>query len=112
MKYQILDNGLIEFFNTAGNSTAKIELSGSDLIIKPTSASNDGNIILGNENSSTTDVEFGIAAVPVTLKLVGGGTLTANGNELTIGSQFINNLILIRLTWIIKWFLTIKHIKV
>ena len=74
MKNQILDNGLIEFFNTLGTSTAKIEISGSDLIIKPTSASNDGNIILGNSNSTTSDVEFG------------GGTLTANGNTLNIGS--------------------------
>ena len=86
MKNQILDNGLIEFFNTLGTSTAKIEISGSDLIIKPTSASNDGNIILGNSNSTTSDVEFGTPAVPVTLKLVGGGTLTANGNTLNIGS--------------------------
>ena len=86
MKYQILDNGKIEFYNTVGNSTAIISLSGSDLIIKPTSASNDGNLILGNPNATTSDVEFGTAAVPVTLKLMGGGTLTANGNTLNIGT--------------------------
>ena len=86
MKHQILDNGSIEFFNTLGNSIALIQMSGSDLIIKPTSASIDGNLILGNEDATTTDVEFGSPAVPVTMRLMGGGTLTANGNTLNIGS--------------------------
>ena len=63
-----------------------IFISGSegDLYVQPISGSN-GDIILGKQDT-VGDVEIGLPSAEVSLKLMGGGTLSANGNTLNIGS--------------------------
>ena len=85
MKFQILNNEKLQFFNDVGELTGEIFLSGSgDMLITPTSAS--GDIILGSEDV-VGSVEIGNVNVPATLSLLGGGTITSNGNTLTIGDS-------------------------
>jgi len=84
MKFQVLNNEKLQFFNDNGELTGEIFLSASgDMLITPTSAS--GDIILGSEDV-VGSVEIGNVNITSTLNLLGGGTLTSNGNTLTIGS--------------------------
>jgi len=97
MKFQILNNEQIGFYNESGNLTSIIQPSGSNIIINPISP--DGNIELG-QNGVVNDVELGNLATPVDMTFLGGGTITPNGNTLYIGdpnlgdSIIINNLTL------------------
>ena len=85
MKYQLLNNEPLQFFNEAGDLIGTILISGSgDMLIKPESGSSK-DIILGNQDT-VGDVEIGLPSAEANLKLMGGGLITANGNTLTIGS--------------------------
>ncbi len=63
------------------------------MILRPESGSSNA-IIIGDQTTTGT-VEFGTVAAPVTLDLLGGGTITSNGNTLYVGSTgdtvIINN---------------------
>ena len=60
-------------------------ISGSgDMILRPESGSSQ-DVLIGNPNQ-VGDVEMGAAGIPIDLKLLGGGTITGNGNTLNIGS--------------------------
>ena len=85
MNFDILNNKPLEFFNQDGELMGKIFISGStgDLYLTPVSGS-DGDIILGNRDT-VGDVEIGLPSAEANLKLMGGGTISANGNTLTIG---------------------------
>ena len=83
-KFNILNNEPIQFFNAEGVLVGTIQISGSgDMIIKPESGSS-RDIILGNRDT-VGDVEIGLPSAEANLKLMGGGTISANGNTLTIG---------------------------
>ncbi len=85
MKFQVLNNEKLQFFNDLGELTGEIFLSASgDMLITPTSAS--GDIILGSEDV-VGSIEIGNVNIPSTLNLLGGGTITSNGNTLTIGDS-------------------------
>ena len=84
MKFRILKNEPLEFYNESGDLTGQVTISGSgDLIIRAESGSRD--VIIG-DNTTTGDVEIGTTAAPVTLKLMGGGTITGNGSNVYVGS--------------------------
>ena len=85
MKFKILNNEPLQFYDSNADLTGTIKISGSnkDLHIQ-TNYNNNQNIIIGNSDT-LGDVEFGITAAPVNLRLLGGGTLTSNGNILYIG---------------------------
>ena len=72
----------------------EIFVSGSgDLVILPKSGSNN-DIILGDQ-STAGDVEIGLPSAESTLKLMGGGTLSANGNTLNIGDPNVGDNVVI-----------------
>ena len=85
MNFDILNSKPLEFFNESGELMGKIFISGStgDLFIAPVSGTN-GDVILGDRNT-VGDVEIGLPSAESNLKLMGGGTISANGNTLTIG---------------------------
>ena len=84
MKFKVINGEPLQFHNQNGDLTGTIQISSSgDMIIRPESGSN--NIIIGDATTTST-VEFGTVAAPVTLDLLGGGTITSNGNTLNIGS--------------------------
>jgi hypothetical protein len=86
MKYQILNNEPIQFYNSAGELMGTISVSGSgDMIIRPESGSS-RDIIIGDPNIAG-DVQMGLVSAPINLELLGGGTITSNGNTLNIGSE-------------------------
>ena len=85
MKFQILNNEPVNFYNANGDLVGTIEISTSgDMIIRPESGSSK-DIILGNSDT-VGDVEIGIPSSPVNLTLKGGGTIGGNGNTLDIGT--------------------------
>lgn len=84
MKFNILNNEPIQFFNAEGVLVGTIQISGSgDMIIRPESGSS-RDIILGDQ-TTVGDVEIGLPSAEANLKLMGGGLISANGNTLTIG---------------------------
>jgi len=86
MKFNILNNEPLQFFNEAGDLIGTILISGSgDMIIRPESGSSK-DIILGNQDT-VGDVEIGLPSAEANLKLMGGGLISANGNTLTIGDS-------------------------
>ena len=71
----------------------EIFVSGSgDLVILPKSGSNN-DIILGDQ-STAGDVEIGLPSAESTLKLMGGGKISANGNTLTIGDSSLGDTVI------------------
>jgi hypothetical protein len=92
MRFQILNNEQIGFYNESGNLTSIIQPSGSNLIINPISP--DGNIELG-QNGVVNDVELGNLSTPVDMTFLGGGTITSNGNTLYIGNSNLGDSIII-----------------
>jgi hypothetical protein len=68
MKFQILNNEELGFFDDNGNKTATISVSGSNLILNP---SGSGDILLGND-STVNDVEMGIPSTPSNFTYLGG----------------------------------------
>jgi len=92
MKFKVLDNEPIQFYNTDGTLMATLQVSGSgDLVIQADSGSS-RNIILGDETSAA-DVEIGLPGVASSLTLMGGGTISSNGNILTIGSTTTSDIV-------------------
>ena len=85
MKFKILNNEPLQFYDSNANLTGTIKISGSggDLYITPESGSS-RDVIIG-DSTTVGDVEIGGTSSPVNLRLLGGGTLTSNGNILYIG---------------------------
>lgn len=94
MNFDILNNKPIEFFNENGDLVGQIFISGStgDLYVR--ASGSNGDIILGNENT-VGDVEIGLPSAASNLKLMGGGTISANGNTLTLGDSSIGDTVII-----------------
>ena len=94
MNFDILNNKPIEFFNENGDMVGQIFISGStgDLYVR--ASGSNGDIILGNENT-VGDVEIGLPSAASNLKLMGGGTISANGNTLTLGDSNIGDTVVI-----------------
>jgi len=85
MKFKVLNDEPVQFYNASGDLMGTISVSGSgDMIIQPNSGSS-RNIILGRSDT-VGDVEIGIPSTPVDLTLLGGGTISSNGNTLNIGA--------------------------
>ena len=85
MKFKILNNEPLHFYNTYGDLIGTISVSESgDMIIQPESGST-RNITIGDPNVAG-DVEVGLVSAPVNFTMLGGGTITSNGNTLNIGS--------------------------
>lgn len=90
MNFDILNSKPLEFFNESGELVAKMFVSSSgDFHISPASSSNQ-DIIIGDRNT-VGDVEIGLPSAETTLKLMGGGTISANGNTLTIGDASLGD---------------------
>ena len=69
MKFQILNNEELGFFDDNGNKTATIKISGSNnLVLNP---SGSGDIILG-DNDTVNDIEIGISSTPSNFVYLGG----------------------------------------
>jgi hypothetical protein len=81
MKFQILNNEQVGFYDEGGNLKATIQVSNNDLVIEP--ASSDGNIVFGE--NTIRDVEIGSISTPSNLTFLGGGTISSNGNTLYLG---------------------------
>ena len=94
MKFQVLDDNRIQFFNSNGQITGELFVSESaDMFLRPLSAS--GDLILGN-NEVAGSVEIGNPNIQSTLKLMGGGTISANGNTLVIGDITTGDNVIVR----------------
>jgi len=86
MKFRVLDNEPLHFYNANGDLMGTISVSGSgDMIIRPESGSN-RNIIIGDPETAG-DIEVGLSSAAINFKMLGGGTITSNGNTLNIGSE-------------------------
>jgi len=97
MKFKVINAEPLQFHNENGDLTGTILISSSgDMILRPESGS--GNSIIIGDQTTTGTVEFGTIAAPVTLDLLGGGTITSNGNTLYVGASgdtvIINNPLL------------------
>ena len=95
MNFDILNNKPLEFFNESGELMGKIFISGSsgDLFIAPVSGTN-GDVVLGDRNT-VGNVEIGLPSAETTLKLMGGGLISANGQTLTIGDSTVGDSVII-----------------
>ena len=92
MKFQILNNEELGFFDNNGNKKAIMKLSGSNFIIDPVDTG--ANIIMG-EGETVNDLELGIVSTPINMTFLGGGTITSNGNTLYIGDANNNDSIVL-----------------
>ena len=94
MKFNVLNNEPLQFYDANGVLIGTIEISGSgDMIIRPESGSSK-DIILGNRDT-VGDVEIGLPSAAAGLKFMGGGTISANGNTLTIGDNAVGDSVVI-----------------
>lgn len=97
MKFQITNSEPIQFFNTDGEQVGTILIdSNGDMTLRPESGSS-RDIILGDPNVAG-DVQMGLASAPINLELLGGGTITSNGNTLNIGSIANGDTVIINST--------------
>ena len=97
MKFQITNSEPIQFFNTDGELVGTILIdSNGDMTLRPESGSS-RDIILGDPNVAG-DVQMGLASAPINLELLGGGTITSNGNTLNIGSIANGDTVIINST--------------
>ena len=97
MKFQILNNEELGFFDDNGIKKALIKLSGSNFVIDP--IDNGSNIIMGQGNTAN-DLELGILSLPVNMTFLGGGTISSNGSILNIGDPANNdNVVLYNTTF-------------
>jgi hypothetical protein len=97
MKFQILNNEELGFFDDNGVKKALIKLSGSNFVIDP--IDNGSNIIMGPGNTAN-DLELGILSLPVSMTFLGGGTISSNGSILNIGDPANNdNVVLYNTTF-------------
>jgi hypothetical protein len=89
MKFRILNGEPLQFYNPYGDLIGTVEIDNAgELFIRANSGSRD--ITIGDPDT-TGDVQIGTTAAPTTLKLMGGGTISANGNELVIGDSSIGD---------------------
>jgi hypothetical protein len=89
MKFRILNGEPLQFYNANGDLIGSMEISSSgEMFIRAHSGS--GDITIGDP-FTTGDVQIGTTAAPTTLNLMGGGTISANGNELTLGDASIGD---------------------
>lgn len=72
MKYRILHNNPLQFYDTNAELVGTITANGSNLKI----SSNSGVIELGN---TASDIQVGTLGVPITWTFLGGGTIGAGG---------------------------------
>ena len=94
MNFDILNSKPLEFFNESGELVARMFVSSSgDFHISPASSSNQ-DIIIGDRNT-VGDVEIGLPSAETTLKLMGGGIISANGGSLTLGDPATNDTVII-----------------
>ena len=84
MKNRIINGNPLEFFNSSNEKKGEIKISGSDIIINPLDSS--GTVIFGEEGT-INDIEIGGTGTPVDFTFLGGGTIAANGNTITIGNS-------------------------
>jgi len=84
MKNRIINGNPLEFFNSSNEKKGEIKISGSDIIINPLDSS--GTVIFGEEGT-INDIEIGGSGTPVDFTFLGGGTIAANGNTITIGES-------------------------
>ncbi len=97
MKFQILNNEELGFFDDNGVKKALIKLSGSNFVIDP--IDNGSNIIMGQGNTAN-DLELGILSLPINMTFLGGGTISSNGSILNIGDPTNNdNVVLYNTTF-------------
>jgi len=84
MKQRVINGNSLEFFNDDNSKKGEIKISGSDVIINPIDSS--GTVIFGEEGT-INDIEVGATGTPVDFTFLGGGTITPNGNTLTLGES-------------------------
>jgi len=82
MKFQILNNEELGFFDNNGDKKAILKLSGSDFILDPVDTG--ANIMMG-QGETINDLELGIASTPINMTFLGGGTISSNAGTLYIG---------------------------
>ncbi len=82
MRFQILNNEELGFYDNNGDKKAILKLSGSDFILDPVDTG--ANIIMGN-GETVNDLELGIASTPINMTFLGGGTISSNAGTLYIG---------------------------
>ena len=80
MKNRILNNNLLEFFNASADAVGTIGPNGSNVKL----VSNNGVIELG---TTAGDVQLGAVGQTVSMKWLGGGTLSSNTNSLNVGAS-------------------------
>ena len=84
MQFKVVNGKALQFYNSSGSLTGTIEISSSgDMIVRPDSGSTK-NVIIGNRDTAG-DIDVGLATAAITMKFLGGGTITSNGNTLNIG---------------------------
>ena len=94
MKFHITNNEPIQFYKANGDLVGTILVdSAGDFTLRPESGSS-RDIILGDPNVAG-DVQMGLVGTPINLELLGGGTITSNGNTLTLGSAANNDIVVI-----------------
>lgn len=94
MKFRILNGEPLQFYNAQGALIGTIEIdTAGAMFIRANSGS--GDITIGDPDT-TGDVQIGTTAAPTTLTLMGGGTISANGNALIIGNDSIGDRVSIR----------------
>jgi hypothetical protein len=81
MKYRLLNNIGLEFFNTSADLAASITTTATNLRL----FSANGIIELGD--GAPSDVQLGAVGTSVSLRFMGGGTLSSNAQSLNIGSS-------------------------
>jgi len=94
MKFHITNNEPIQFYKSNGDLVGTILVDHlGDFTLRPESGSS-RDIILGDPNIAG-DVQMGLVGTPINLELLGGGTITSNGNTLTLGSAANNDTVVI-----------------
>ena len=94
MKFHITNNEPIQFYKSNGDLVGTILVDHlGDFTLRPESGSS-RDIILGDPNIAG-DVQMGLVGTPINLELLGGGTITSNGNTLTLGSVANNDTVII-----------------
>jgi len=80
MKNRILNNNSLEFFNASADVVGTLGPNGSNIKL----VSNNGVIELG---TTASDVQLGAVGQTVSMKWLGGGTLSSNTNSLNVGAS-------------------------
>lgn len=81
MKYRALNGGALEFYNTSADLAGSITTTATNNSLRLYATS--GIIELGDGTPS--DVQIGAVGTSVSLKFMGGGSLSANNQSLSLG---------------------------